>query len=121
VNDIVKFGAGAEVTARVAVAFPELPDDDIRSLEEFVASPTVDEVTSIETVQLELDVTAPEANVTAPDPATAVMAPPVQVVDAFGFDATVMPVGKVSLKVSAVASIATELLSTVNVSVDVSP
>ena len=56
-----------------------------------------------------------------PEPAMAVRVPPEQVVEASGVVATSMPLGRVSVKSSAVASIREVVLSMVKVSVTTSP
>ncbi|CUH65089.1 hypothetical protein TG4357_01681 [Thalassovita gelatinovora] len=114
---LARSGAPAAVTLSVAAAVPLLPKDDVRSSDTLSASPTVAEVTSTLTSQLDPAATVPPVKLTLSVLAVAVSVPPEQVLVAFGVDATVIPAGKLSLNSSAVAETNAALLSMVKVSV----
>ena len=110
-NDFENPGNAPE-TIRSAVAAPLLPAEDVKSPDILLCVPSVLEVTSTETVQLELPPT-PEpgspVNVMVAPPSGALSVPP-QVADALAGVAMNMPAGKLSLNARLVSGLALGLV-----------
>ena len=102
-------------------AGPLLPDEEVKSPVELMNVPAAALVTSTLIVPVAPAAREPPTKLMDVAPAAAANVPPVSVDEALGVAAITTPAGKLSVKLKFVAASADALLSTVNVSVVISP
>jgi hypothetical protein len=114
-------GAGFSPTINESEAVPLLPKEEVRSPDVLTWVPVLMLVTSASTVQVLLAAAVPPVYEITLEPATAVRAPPVQVVEALAGSAITTSAGRLSVKSKRVAFTTEPVLLMVKVRVLVPP